>query len=92
MDALFMVVGALVGIGGGAALGMWIGKLISSRPQWWFWLLSVVMLSLGMGVAFLGLQIDTDAVFVAGVGLIGGGLTGLKYGARRVPGFGSTEA
>lgn len=91
MDALYMVVGALAGIGGGAALGAWIGRMIGARAAWWFWVMAVVVLAAGVGVAFVGLQLETDAVFVAGVGVIGGGLTGLKYGARKVPGFGATE-
>jgi len=87
MDAVLMVLGALVGIGGGAALGFLIGKSIANRPSWLFWVTAVLLVAAGTGVAFMGLQIESDAVFVAGVGVIGGSLTALKYGARKVPVF-----
>jgi len=87
MDAVLMVLGALVGIGGGAGLGFLIGKLIADRPAWLFWVTAVLLVAAGTGLAFLGLQMESDAVFVAGVGVIGGSLTALKYGARKVPAF-----
>lgn len=92
MDAVLMVLGALVGIGGGAALGFVIGKAIAERPSWLFWVTAVLLAAAGTGVAFMGLQIESDAVFVAGVGAIGGSLTAVKYGARRVEVFSSTGA
>jgi len=91
MEAVWMVLGAAVGIGVGAALGFVLGKPLRTRPAWWFWVTGVLILILGVGVTFLGLQGDLDALFVAGVGFMGGGFTGLKYGARRVPGFGGSE-
>jgi len=92
MEALWMVLGALVGAGVGAALGYIIGKLLASRAAWWFWVVAIVLVGAGVGFAFLGLQWELDSVFVAGVAFIGGGLTGLKYGARKVPGFGGGES
>lgn len=87
MDALFLVVGAIAGIGGGAFAGVKVGHALIDRPSWWFWAIAAVTLSAGVALSFAGLQMESDPVFVAGVGVIAGGLTGLKYGARRVPGM-----
>lgn len=84
MDAVLMVLGAVVGIAGGAGLGLLLGRAIASRASWVFWLTAVFLVLAGTGLAFVGLQMESDAVFVAGVGAIGGSLTALKYGARRV--------
>lgn len=92
MEALWMVLGALVGAGAGAALGYLIGRPLASRPAWWFWAVAIILLAVGVGFAFLGLMWESDSVFVASVAFIGGGLTGLKYGARKVPGFGGGES
>jgi len=92
MEAVWMVLGAAAGIGVGAALGFVIGKMLRTRAAWWFWVAAVLLLTAGVGVTFLGLQMELDGLFVAGVGFIGGALTGVKYGARKVPGVGGTEA
>ncbi len=85
MDAVLMVVGAVLGIGGGAGVGFALGRFVAPKAAWWFWTAAVLLAIAGVGIAFLGLQVGTDALFVAGVGVIGGGLTGVKYGAHRVP-------
>lgn len=88
MDAFLMLLGGIVGIGLGAGCGYLIGgRLPGGRPVW-FWLTGLGLLLAGVAIAFLGLQISVEAVWVGGVGFIGGGLTGLKYGAGRVPGIG----
>ncbi len=87
MEALLMVLGGLVGIGVGAGAGFAIGRALESRHAAYFWVTAVLFVAAGVGLAYAGLRNESDAVFVAGVGLIGGGLTGLKYGAHKVPGI-----
>lgn len=87
MDSVLMVLGGVVGIGSGAALGFSLGRSLITRPSWLFWVASAVFTVAGVGVAFLGKQWEYDALFVGGIGFMGGALTALKYGAHKVPRF-----
>ncbi|MDO8986756.1 MAG: hypothetical protein Q7V14_00830 [Coriobacteriia bacterium] len=91
MDSVLMVLGGVAGIGSGAVLGFLIGRSLIARSSWLFWAASVAFILVGVGVAFLGKQWGYDALFVAGVGFMGGALTALKYAAHKVPGFPSTK-
>ncbi|MBU4555457.1 MAG: hypothetical protein KJ747_01115 [Actinobacteria bacterium] len=87
MDSVLMVLGGVVGIGSGAALGFLLGCSLITRPSWLFWVASVIFTIVGVGLAFLGKQWSYDALFVGGIGFMGGALTALKYGAHKVPAF-----
>ena len=87
MDSVLMVLGGVVGIGSGAALGFLLGRTLITRPWWFFWVASAVFTIVGVGIAFLGKQWSYDALFVGGIGFMGAALTALKYGAHKVPGF-----
>jgi hypothetical protein len=75
---------ALLGVAVGLALGIWagfaVGKRISERPEWNFWVANGVALLLGLLLNIVGLMFGQLPVAMVGLGFIGGGITGLKYG------------
>lgn len=71
---------------GGMFAGLSLGGRVRSRPGYAFWSVAGGVLATGVVVATIGQALGSLGLAVAGVGLVGGGLTGLKYGAGRVPG------
>lgn len=79
------IVGALSGVIGGTVLGYLIGRrfrIVKARKQ--FWAASGVSLVLGMFVIFIGELIGVDLIAGFGVGLMTGGLNGLRWGMGRL--------
>jgi hypothetical protein len=79
---------ALLGAGVGLALGIWgglvVGKRISERPEWTFWVANGVVVLLGLVLNIAGLMLGQLPVAMVGLGFTGGGITGLKYGYGRL--------
>ncbi len=80
MEAVLSVIGGLVGIVGSMWLGLVWGERLRPRRRWRYWAANAVMLFAGMTITFVGLRFELFWIAVAGVGVMGGGLTGLKYG------------
>lgn len=88
MEVVLLGVGGIAGLVGGMFAGLALGGVARSRPNWVFWLIGVGIVFGGVVITTLGQAVGLVPVAVLGVGLLGGGLTGLKYGAGRVPGVG----
>lgn len=88
MGALALVAGGAVGLVVGVVGGIYLGRWSAPRAAWWFWLIAFAVILAGIGIAFLGARAHSDAVFAAGIAVIAGGLTALKYSAGKIPGMG----
>lgn len=86
MALVLGLVGSLVGLGLGAWLGYVVGKRIAQRGALVYWALNGVTVLVGLLVNVVGLVIGQFALAMLGVGLIAGGITGLKFGYGRVMG------
>jgi hypothetical protein len=88
MEAVLLSLGGVAGLVGGMFAGLALGGIARTRPNWVFWLIGAGIVLGGVVVTTLGQAVGLLAMAALGVGLVGGGLTGLKYGAGRVPGVG----
>lgn len=84
MDTTAMVAGGAVGLVVGMAAGLFLGSKVRLRPGYQFWLLAAGVLAVGLAIIITGQVFDSLGFAVAGVGFMGGGFTGLKYGAGRI--------
>lgn len=68
----------------GIALGIYggfkVGERIRERPSWQYWAINAAAMVLGIVITTIGLIVAWDGLYVMGVALIAGCLTGLKYG------------
>ena len=74
------VLAALAGLAAGAWAGLRIGERLRAHRPWRYWAANGAALLAGMVVAFLGQVLGAIWLAVAGLGLAGGCITGLKYG------------
>jgi hypothetical protein len=79
-----MIAGAVAGFAIGVAAGLGVGRALGLRSSWAFWLANAGAFAIGVAVAVYGLWLDASWVYLGGVGIVGGGMTGLKYGSGRV--------
>ena len=79
MTYLLMGVGIVVGLALGGLGGLKVGAVLTNRPVW-FWV--VVAALFVVAVLLTGQALTTGAMWLAGatLGVLAGGLTGLKYG------------
>lgn len=80
MEVLALVASALAGLSGGFWLGLRTGARLSGGRAWRYWAYNVLALLGGMLLAFAGQVFGALWLAVGGLGLAGGGITGLKYG------------
>lgn len=80
MDLLWAVLGGAVGLGLGVWVGLRWGANLRELPGWRYWLANGAAMVAGMALTFAGSVFGVVFIWVAGLGLMGGGLTGLKYG------------
>jgi hypothetical protein len=83
VDVVLTIVGAAAGLGSSIWLGYLIGKKARTWPEWSYWVANGVGLAIGVGAATLGQQYGQMWLWVAGLCVMGGSLTGLKYGLGR---------
>lgn len=83
MEMLFVALAGVAGAVGGMFAGLSVGEWTRSRASFVFWLTGVGIVLAGSLVVLFGQVIGVLYLAVAGVGLTGGGLTGLKYGSGR---------
>lgn len=77
--------GALLGIAAGGLVGFSLGRRYRARcARGRFWVASVLSVLLGMVVMFGGYVSRTLFISGAGVGLMTGGLNGLRWGMGRL--------
>jgi len=80
MELAAVIVAAVAGLAAGVWSGLRYGARLEGGPARRYWIANVVVLFGGMFVAFLGQALYALWLAVAGLGLSGGGITGLKYG------------
>lgn len=80
LDALLLVLGGVAGIGSSIWLGLRWGERLRPQPRWRFWGVNALFMVSGVTVSFVGLQFVGFWLGVFGIGWVGGGMTGLKYG------------
>ena len=79
MSLLFTVVGVVVGLTMGVAGGLKAGEMVRGRPRA-YWALNAVAVIVSMLLDFTGLALGQMWLAMGAVGLMGGSITGLKYG------------
>ena len=79
MSLLFTVVGVVVGLTIGVAGGLRAGEMVRGRPRA-YWALNAVAVIVSMLLDFTGLALGQMWLALGAVGLMGGSITGLKYG------------
>jgi len=84
MEMLIVALAGVAGAVGGMFAGLAVGERILSRASFVFWVAGLGIVVAGSFVVLIGQMIGVLYLAVAGVGLTGGGLTGLKYGSGRL--------
>jgi hypothetical protein len=80
---VLVALGALVGFGVGLILGLKTGSVLGERPKT-FWVVVAALFVAAVVVAGLALQGEMVWVASMALGVLAGGLTGLKYGRDAV--------
>jgi hypothetical protein len=80
MDTLLYITVGVVGIAVGASGGFLAGRAARERGVWLTWALAAAILLIGIAFASYGQIAQIRPVWSWAMGLIAGGLTGLKYG------------
>jgi hypothetical protein len=83
VEAIGMVLGGLVGAGASFALGYRLGVRCRDLPESRYWIANGVGLIVGTLLAALGGWLSWSWMWVGGLGVMGGSLSGLKYGLGR---------
>lgn len=79
MSLLVTIVAVVVGLVGGIFGGLKAGELVRGRARA-YWALNGVVVVVCMLLDFAGLATGQLWLAVGAIGLMGGGITGLKYG------------
>lgn len=80
MEIVFVIIGAIVGIGLGALAGLKWGVVLMPREPWRYWVANGVVALAGIAIAAAGQFVGQWWFSVVGLGFMAGGITGLKYG------------
>lgn len=75
-----MVLGGLAGLVGSILGGLKWGELLRAKQRWRYWFANLLVMALGSYLAYSGLVGGRAWLSAAGLGIMGGGITGLKYG------------
>lgn len=86
MGIALVVIGSIAGLAAGVWLGLKWGMRLSGGPSFRYWLANLAMALGGLAIAIGGQLLDAMWFAVSGVGVMGGGITGLKYGYGASPG------
>lgn len=80
VEIVLVVIGAIAGIGVGGWIGLKWGVALMPREPWRYWLANLAMAIGGVLIATAGQFLAQWWISVVGLGFMGGGITGLKYG------------
>lgn len=86
MEIVLVIIGSIAGLAAGLWIGLKWGMLLSGGSSFRYWLANLIMALAGLAVAIAGQLFGALWFAVAGVGVMGGGITGLKYGYGASPG------
>jgi hypothetical protein len=78
------ILGTLLGLAVGALAGAAYGRLLRRRRGAFLLIGAAALLVGGMTLVYAGFVRGLDALGGFGVGMAGGGLTGVKYGSARL--------
>ncbi len=84
MDLLAAIVAAAVAFGSTFWAGRVVGVKCRTWPAWRYWAANAAGLLVGVAVGALGLRMRADWLWMAGLGVMAGSVSGLKYGLGRV--------
>lgn len=87
MAYLALALGGLLGLAGGILLGLRWGSRLAGGSTGKYWRANAVLFFSGMLLAFAGDVLGSAFLWGVGVGVMGGGVTGLKYGFGRSVGI-----
>lgn len=79
MDVVGRVVGIMTGVAVGGLAGFWIGGRVRGQRRA-YWALNVVAVLACAAIDFAGLALGRPWLAYSAVGLMGGLITGMKYG------------
>lgn len=79
MSLPVIVIAVIVGLLGGIFGGLKVGEAVRGRARA-YWMLNGVVVLVSMLLDFVGLVTGNLWLALGAVGLMGGGITGLKYG------------
>lgn len=80
MEIVLAIIGAIIGLGLGVWAGLKWGVALMPREPWRYWVANGMMALGGIAIAAVGQYLGQLWVSVIGLGFMGGGITGLKYG------------
>ena len=83
MEWVGLFAGGIVGLVLAINVGLKWGESLRDRPSWRYWSANGVVMMAGIFAVFVGVAMDLGFLWTGGVGLMGGGITGLKYGYGR---------
>ena len=86
MEVVLLIIGSLTGLAAGIWIGLKWGMRLADRPSWRYWAANGVMALAGLVIATAGQFLGAHWFAVSGVGIMAGGITGLKYGYGQSPG------
>jgi hypothetical protein len=78
------VIGVVLGLVAGGLGGFVLGRRLKCRDRGWYWLASSGCFFFGVALIFYGALSGAGLLAGTGVGLVTGGLNGIKYGAGRL--------
>ena len=79
MDLIFILVGVVIGLGCGGLAGYRLGTSIRGRHRA-YWSLNVAVVLVCASLDFAGLVLGVSWLAYSALGLMGGLITGMKYG------------
>ena len=87
MEALLLAVNGLAGLLAGISGGLRWGKSLRDRSEARYWLANAAVMLGGTLVVFVSFYAGQRWLAGAGIGVMAGGITGLKYGLGKTVGL-----
>jgi hypothetical protein len=87
VDTLWMIVGAVAGLGLSFWLGYRYGEKCRKLPERRYWTANVVGMLVGLVLAVLGSQYGMPWLWAMSLGIMTGSISGLKYGLGKSVGI-----
>lgn len=79
MDVAFAIAAVAAGVVAGTVVGWWVGRAVRGDRRG-YWVLNAVVVVGCAGLNYAGLVLGHRLLALAAIGLMGGAITGLKYG------------
>lgn len=86
MEIAGLLLSGVGGLIGGILVGLKWGERLRGKPARTYWMANAVVMVVGMALVFVDFLLGMGWLFVAGIAVMGGGVTGLKYGLGKTVG------